>query len=68
MGKLVFYSVCGGIRPEVTLFLTLDLGTSNKVFKEDPLYTASRRDKVTAQEEREFLDELMEALVETFPG
>ena len=68
VGKLALYSACGGIRPEATLPLTLDLGTSNKAFREDPLYMGSRRDKVTAEEEREFLDELMEALVETFPG
>ena len=68
VGKLALYSACGGIRPEATLPLTLDLGTSNKGFREDPLYMGSRRDKVTAEEEREFLDELMEALVETFPG
>ena len=57
-----------GIRPEATLPLTLDLGTSNKALREDPLYMGSRREKVTAQEEKEFLDELMEALVERWPG
>ena len=68
VGKLALYSACGGIRPDATLPLTLDLGTSNKKFREDPLYMGSRRDKVSAQEEAEFLDELMEALVERWPG
>ena len=68
IGKLALYSACGGIRPEATLPLTLDLGTSNKALREDPLYMGSRREKVTAEQEKEFLDELMEALVETFPG
>ena len=68
VGKLALYSACGGIRPEATLPLTLDLGTGNKALRDDPLYMGSRREKVTAEEERDFLNELMEALVETFPG
>ncbi|MCJ1287996.1 hypothetical protein MMC26_007349 [Xylographa opegraphella] len=68
VGKLALYSACGGIRPDATLPLTLDLGTGNKAFREDPLYMGSRRGKVTAEEEAEFLDELMEALIERWPG
>jgi malate dehydrogenase (oxaloacetate-decarboxylating)(NADP+) len=68
IGKLALYTTCAGIRPEATLPLTLDLGTSNKALREDPLYLGSRRDKVTPDEEREFLDELMAALTERWPG
>lgn len=68
IGKLALYTACAGIRPEATLPLTLDLGTSNKTLREDPLYMGSRRDKVTPEEEREFLDELMAALTERWPG
>jgi malate dehydrogenase (oxaloacetate-decarboxylating)(NADP+) len=68
VGKLALYSACGGIRPDATLPICLDLGTSNKALREDPLYLGSRRDKVTAQEEEEFLNELMDALVERWPG
>ena len=67
IGKLALYTGCAGIRPESTLPLTVDLGTSNQALREDPLYMGSRRDKVTAEEEREFLDELMEALKERWP-
>lgn len=68
IGKLALYTACAGIRPEVTLPLTLDLGTSNRAFREDPMYMGSRRDKVTAEEELEFLDELVAALTERWPG
>lgn len=68
IGKLALYTACAGIRPEATLPLTLDLGTSNKTLREDPLYMGSRRDKVTPEEEREFMDELMAALTERWPG
>lgn len=67
IGKLALYTGCAGIRPEGTLPLTVDLGTSNKALREDPLYMGSRRDKVSPEEEKEFLDELMEALKERWP-
>ena len=68
VGKLALYTACAGIRPEGTLPLTLDLGTSNMEFRNDPLYLGSNRDKVSPQEEIEFLDALMAALPERWPG
>ncbi|EFR05004.1 NAD-dependent malic enzyme [Nannizzia gypsea CBS 118893] len=68
IGKLALYTACAGIRPEATLPLTLDLGTSNKALREDPLYMGSRRGKVTQEQELEFMDELMAALTERWPG
>lgn len=67
IGKLALYTGCAGIRPDGTLPITCDLGTSNKALREDPLYLGSRRDKVTAEEEKDFLDELMVALKERWP-
>lgn len=68
VGKLALYTACAGIRPDATLPLTLDLGTNNKALREDPLYMGSRREKISPEEEREFLDELMAALTERWPG
>ncbi|KAK8206909.1 hypothetical protein M8818_004744 [Zalaria obscura] len=68
VGKLALYTACAGIRPDCTLPLMLDLGTSNQALIEDPLYMGSRRPKVSAEEEAEFLDELMAALTERWPG
>ncbi|KAL8653725.1 MAG: hypothetical protein Q9210_001933 [Variospora velana] len=68
VGKLALYTACAGIRPEATLPLMLDLGTGNKELLEDPLYLGSKREKVSAQEEREFMDEVMIALNEKWPG
>jgi malate dehydrogenase (oxaloacetate-decarboxylating)(NADP+) len=67
VGKLALYTACAGIKPDATLPLTLDLGTNNKALREDPLYMGSRRPKVTPEEEREFLDELMVALTDKWP-
>lgn len=68
IGKLALYTACAGINPNATLPITCDLGTNNKDLLENPLYMGSRRPKVTAEEEREFLDELMAALTERWPG
>lgn len=67
VGKLALYTACAGIKPDGTLPLTLDLGTNNKALRDDPLYMGSRMPKVTAEEEREFLDELMAALTDKWP-
>lgn len=67
VGKLSLYTACAGIRPEATLPLTIDLGTNNKALREDPLYMGSRVPKVTAEEEKEFLDELMAAMTDKWP-
>lgn len=68
VGKLALYTACAGIRPDATLPLCLDLGTNNMALREDPLYMGSRREKISAEEEQEFLDELMAALTEKWPG
>lgn len=68
VGKLQLYTACAGIRPDATLPLTLDFGTNNKKFIEDPLYMGSKNGRISPEEEQEFLDELMAALTEKWPG
>lgn len=68
VGKLSLYTACAGIHPLRTLPLCLDLGTSNEAFRNDPLYLGSRRDKVSPEEEKAFLDEMMAALTERWPS
>jgi malate dehydrogenase (oxaloacetate-decarboxylating)(NADP+) len=68
VGKLALYTGCAGIRPEVTLPLMLDLGTNNEALLKDPLYMGSRTKRIPAEEESKFLDELMIALNQTWPG
>ncbi|KAI9832025.1 MAG: hypothetical protein M1819_004569 [Sarea resinae] len=68
VGKLALYTACAGIRPGSTLPIMLDLGTNNPKLLKDPLYMGARRERVSAQEEMEFMDELMAALTEKWPG
>lgn len=68
IGKLALYTGCAGIRPDATLPLMLDLGTNNKTLREDPLYLGSRQEKASPQQELDFMDEIMVALNEKWPG
>lgn len=68
IGKLALYIACAGIRPDATLPLTLDLGTNTEEYLNDPLYLGSREKKRAMKEELEFMDEVMAALNERWPG
>ncbi|KAL9639772.1 MAG: hypothetical protein Q9164_000708 [Protoblastenia rupestris] len=68
VGKLALYTSCAGIRPEATLPLMLDLGTGNQSLIDDIFYMGSKRPKVSPKEELEFMNELMIALNEKWPG
>ncbi|TFK38172.1 hypothetical protein BDQ12DRAFT_684090 [Crucibulum laeve] len=67
IGKLSLYIAGAGIRPESTIPITLDLGTNNEQFLEDPLYLGSRQKRVSNQEMTEFMDEFMHEMTTAFP-
>lgn len=68
VGKLALYIASAGIRPEATLPLMLDMGVGTKSIREDPFYMGSKTPRRSEQEELEFMDELMVALTEKWPG
>lgn len=68
VGKLALYTGCAGIHPSKTLPITLDLGTNNETFLNDPLYMGNRMKRISTQEEAEFMEELMVALNKRWPG
>lgn len=68
VGKLALYTSCAGIRPEATLPLMLDLGVGTQSIREDPFYMGSKSPRRSEKEELEFMDELMVALNEKWPG
>lgn len=68
MGKLALYSACAGIHPSKTLPVVFDVGTNNAQKLHDPLYVGLRQNRITPEEEKEFIDEFMQAVQKRWPG
>jgi malate dehydrogenase (oxaloacetate-decarboxylating) len=67
IGKLSLYSLIGGIRPERTLPIVLDVGTNNKERLNDPEYLGWRHERITGQEYFDFIDQFVQAVKEELP-
>ena len=68
VGKLSLYTLCAGIHPATTLPIFLDVGTGNQELLKDPLYIGWRSERVCGREYDDFIEEFIEAVIETFPG
>lgn len=67
IGKLVLYTLCAGVMPHATLPITLDAGTDNEKFLNDPLYFGLRQKRVRGAEYQEFIDAFVAAVQKVFP-
>jgi malate dehydrogenase (oxaloacetate-decarboxylating)(NADP+) len=68
IGKLALYTLCAGIRPEMCLPITLDLGTDTRALLDDPMYLGTREARMRGTAWDDFLDEFIRAVEEVFPG
>jgi malate dehydrogenase (oxaloacetate-decarboxylating) len=67
VGKLAVYTAAGGIDPNRTLPVMLDVGTDRQSLLDDPLYVGNRHPRVQAAEYDRFVDAFVEAVSRLFP-
>ncbi|MGC1301692.1 MAG: NAD-dependent malic enzyme [Caulobacteraceae bacterium] len=67
IGKLALYTGCGGIHPEETLPVLLDVGTNNQERLNDPIYMGWRHERVTGADYDAFVEEFVSAVHERWP-
>ena len=67
IGKLSLYTLIGGIRPERTLPIVLDVGTNNPERLRDPEYLGWHHERVTGPAYDEFIDRFVSAVRHALP-
>jgi len=67
VGKLAVYTAAGGINPDRTIAVMLDVGTDRQSLLDDPLYLGNRHPRVAADEYDRFLDAFVDAVSRLFP-
>jgi malate dehydrogenase (oxaloacetate-decarboxylating) len=67
IGKLSLYTACGGICPESTLPIVLDVGTNNEEKIGDPEYFGWRNKRITGKDYDDFVDVFVQAVKRHLP-
>ena len=67
IGKLSLYTLIGGIRPERTLPIVLDVGTNNTERLNDPEYFGWRHERITGEDYFAFIEQFVKAVKEELP-
>src|SRR5262249_35035127 len=64
IGKLSLYTLIGGIRPERTLPIVLDVGTNNTERLNDPEYVGWRHERIAGDDYFAFIEQFVKAVKE----
>ncbi|AXH00400.1 NAD-dependent malic enzyme (plasmid) [Deinococcus wulumuqiensis] len=67
IGKLSLYTVAGGVGPDKTLPVELDVGTGREDLRADPHYLGVKHERLTGDEYFSFIDRFVEATIQRYP-
>jgi malate dehydrogenase (oxaloacetate-decarboxylating) len=67
IGKLSLYTLIGGVTPEQTLPVVLDVGTNNQERLSDPEYLGWRHERITGDAYDDFIDRFVQAVKQELP-
>ena len=67
IGKLSIYTVAGGVGPDKTLPVELDVGTDREDLIQDPLYLGTHQRRLTGAAYDHFIDRFVEAVSQRYP-
>ena len=67
IGKLSLYTLFGGIHPQRTLPILLDVGTDNQNLLNDPLYLGSKHPRIKGQQYDDFIEMFIQKIVKKYP-
>ena len=67
IGKLSIYTVAGGVGPDKTLPVGLDVGTDRQDLINDPLYLGVRHKRLTGEAYDTFIDRFVESVTARYP-
>jgi malate dehydrogenase (oxaloacetate-decarboxylating) len=68
IGKLSLYTLIGGVDPQRTLPILLDIGTNNAELLNDPEYLGWRHERITGQAYWDFLDKFVSCIKRNLPN
>jgi len=68
IGKLALYTAAGGIPPDATLPIVVDVGTDNEELQKAPFYLGLRHPRIEQVPYLELMDEFVDAVGQVFPN
>jgi malate dehydrogenase (oxaloacetate-decarboxylating) len=67
VAKLMIYTLCGAVDPNLALPILLDVGTNNQELLDDPLYLGLRQNRITGKPYDDFIKAFVDAVKRKFP-